>query len=285
MTRFAAALFSLFIGVPAVAHPASGIVADRQGNLYFLDTGSGVFKLDAHGALTHVPGPAFHWMAVDQENRLARTPMPPGSGGEIARAGANPTLLLASDFPIATGRDGNLYYPARAGRGAVEVVRVTPAGQKSVLTTLPVGWLNGLATGPDGSLYLTENNAIRKIDRQGRVTTIAEGVAPEGCAAIPGNEAGSGPQLRGLDVDAAGTIYVAASGCGSVLMVAPDGKITTVHQLQAPWSPTAVVKVGSDLYVLEYLHVATEDRRLWIPRVRKISAAGTSAIVATVNRP
>ncbi len=285
MTRLAAVLLSLFLAIPAAAHPASGIVADRQGNLYFLDTGSGVYKLDAHGALTRVPGPALHWMAIDQENRFAKTAMPPGSGGEIVRAGANPTLLLASDFPIATGRDGNLYYPSRAGRGAVEAVRVTPAGQKSVLTTLPVGWLNGLAAAPDGSLYVTENAAIRKIDPQGRVTTIAQSVSPEGCAAIPGNEAGSGPQLRGLDVDAAGTIFVAASGCGSVLKVAPDGKITTVFQLQAPWSPTAVVKVGSDLDVLEYLHVATDDRRLWMPRLRRISADGKTAIVATVNRP
>jgi hypothetical protein len=69
-----------------------------------------------------------------------------------------------------------------------------------------------------------------------------------------------------------------------VLKVAADGKVATVLQLQAPWSPTAVVEVGGDLYVLEYLHVAGEDRRAWVPRIRKISADGKSAVIATVSR-
>jgi hypothetical protein len=45
---------------PAVAHPGSGIVVDRLGRIYFVDMVSGIWRLDAHGALTHVRGPAFH---------------------------------------------------------------------------------------------------------------------------------------------------------------------------------------------------------------------------------
>lgn len=273
------------LATPAGAHPASGIVADRGGVVYFLDTGSGVYKLDGHGTPTKVPGPAFHWMAIDSENRFAKTRMPSGPGWQIDRAGASPTILLASDFAIVIGTDGNLYYPSPTRDGGVSVVKFTPAGETSVLATLKVPWLNGLAPGPDGSLYLTENSAIRKIDKAGRVTTVAEVVKPAGCVATPGTEAETGPYLRGLDVDARGSIVVAAAGCGSVLRVAADGKITSLLQLQSPWSPTSVVRVGSDVYVLEYLHVDTEDRRLWVPRVRKISSDGTSAVVATIKRP
>ena len=272
------------LATPVGAHPASGIVADRQGNVYFLDTGSGVYKLDTHGALTRVPGSAFHWMTIDPDNRFAKTPMPSGSGWQIDRAGAGPTILLASDFPIAIGTDGNLYYPSPAGKGAVEIRRLTPAGQTSVLQRLPLGWLNGLAAGPDGSLYVTEDKAIRKIDKEGRATTVVELVKSDNCVSIPGNGAENGPFLRGLDVDAHGSVVVAAAGCGSVLRVAADGKITSLLQLQSPWSPTAVVAVGRDVYVLEYLHSATEDRRLWLPRIRKITPDGMTAIVATVKR-
>jgi hypothetical protein len=69
-----------------------------------------------------------------------------------------------------------------------------------------------------------------------------------------------------------------------VLKVTPGGKVTTVIQLQSPWSPTAVALSGSDLYVLEYLHTVVESRREWLPRVRKVSSDGTATIIATVDR-
>jgi hypothetical protein len=59
---------------------------------------------------------------------------------------------------------------------------------------------------------------------------------------------------------------------------------TTLVQLQSPWSPTAVALLGSDVYLLEYLHTASEDRREWLPRVRKISPDGKPAVIATVAR-
>jgi hypothetical protein len=285
-TRLVAVALALagFFGSPTRAHPGSGIVADREGRVYFLDTGAGVWKLGANGALTRVPGPAFHWMTIDPDNRFAKTQLPSGSGWEIARAGTNPTFLLASDFPVAVGRDGNLYYPKAVGKDGVEIVTLTPVGRASTLARLPVPWVNGLAAGPDGSLYLTEDKAVLKIDKGGRVSTIAANLTLSGCATIPGSDPKEGPYLRGLDVDDHGAIVVAAAGCGRVLKIAPDGKVATLVQLQAPWSPTAVVHVGRDVYALEYLHVATEDRRLWIPRIRKISPDGKTEVVATVAR-
>jgi sugar lactone lactonase YvrE len=268
----------------ARAHPGSGIVADRQGRIYFVDTGAGVWKLEASGALTRVPGPALHWMTIDHDNRFAKTRLPSGPGWEIVRTGENPTLILASDFPLAIGRDGNLYYPKAAGKDGVEIIRLTPPGATSTLARLPVPWVNGMAAGPDGSLYVSEDKAIRKIDKSGRISTVVANVTLTGCATIPGSDPKDGPYLRGIDVDDNGTIVVAAAGCGSVLKITPAGKVETLVQLEAPWSPTAVVHVGRDVYVQEYLHVDTEDRRLWIPRIRKISPDGKHAVVATVAR-
>jgi len=263
---------------------------DRLGQIYFVDTGSGVWKLDSRGTLTRVPGPAFHWMTMDANGRFANARLPSGPGWEMTQAGANPTLLLSSDFPIVMGRDGNLYYPSPRPSGAVQVLRLMPSGQTSVLATLPattakgpLRWINGLAAGPEGSLYYTEDNAIGRISAQGRVSTIAANIAPANCAQIPGTEADR-PYLRGLDVDARGTIYVAASGCGSLLKVTPQGQVTTVTQLQSPWSPTGVAVSGSDLYVLEYLHTASDNRREWLPRIRKILPDGKISIVGSILR-
>ena len=276
--------------VPLVAHPGSGIAVDRLGQIYFVDTGSGVWKLDSRGTLTRVPGPAFHWMTMDANGRFANARLPSGPGWEMTQAGANPTLLLSSDFPIVMGRDGNLYYPSPRPSGAVQVLRLMPSGQTSVLATLPattakgpLRWINGLAAGPEGSLYYTEDNAIGRISAQGRVSTIAANIAPANCAQIPGTEADR-PYLRGLDVDARGNLYVAASGCGRLLKVTPQGKVSTVFQTQSPWSPTGVAVSGSDLYVLEYLHTASDNRREWLPRIRKISPDGKTTIVGSIDR-
>jgi sugar lactone lactonase YvrE len=190
--------------------------------------------------------------------------------------------MLASDVPLAMGPDGNLYYPSRAG-GGLDILRLMPSGKNSVLASLELPHLNGLTAGPDGALYYTENDAVRRISAQGQVSTIAKDITLTGCASIPGMEAHD-PQLRGLAVDASGTVYVAASGCGRVLKITPNGQITSLIQIQSPWSPTAVALFGNDIYVLEYLHTAVEDRLQWLPRVRRISADGKNQIIATVVR-
>jgi hypothetical protein len=41
-----------------------------------------------------------------------------------------------------------------------------------------------------------------------------------------------------------------------VLKITPDQKITTLAQTQSPRSPTGVTLLGSDVYVLEFLHTA-----------------------------
>ena len=272
----------------AVAHPGSGIVVDRRGQVYFLDTGAGLWKIDTRGALTNISAHRFHWMTIDSNNRFHNVRLPSSPDWEIARAGDDSGLFLASDFPIAMGRDGNLYYPSLEPGSGLQIMRLTPSGQTSVLATLPAGTgkgplrhINGLAAGPDGSLYYTENNAIGLISRQGQVSVVVADITLARCASIPGNEP---PLLRGLAVNARGTISVAAAGCGSVLKITPDRQVTTLVQLQSPWSPTAVALLDSHVYVLEYLHTASEDRRAWLPRVRKISPDGKSAIIATVAR-
>jgi DNA-binding beta-propeller fold protein YncE len=211
-------------------------------------------------------------MTLDADDHFGSVRLPSGSGWEIARLGANPTLLLGSDFPVAMGRDGNLYYPSHGGGGPLQILKFLPSGQSSVLATLPATTaggpfrdLNGLAAGPDGSLYYTENDAIRRISSEGRVSTVA-------------------PLLRGLDLDAGGAFYVAATGCGSVLKITPTGQVTVLPKGPSPWAPTGVALFGDDLYVLEFQNPESDDRREMLPRVRKIAPDGKTSVIATVTR-
>ncbi len=277
-----------------LAHPGSGIVVDRQGNVYFVDTGSGVWKIDSTGKLAKLSGPAYHWMAIDIDGRLANATLPYFSSdvATVVRVGTNPTLLLSSDFPLVVGPDGSLYYPWAQSRERVDIFRLSPSGKTTVFKALPsarseggeMRWRNGIAVSADGSIYYSEDRAIRRITQQGEVTTVASNISVSGCGPVTGVDPELGAYCRGLAVDTAGTVYVAATGCRAVFKVTPDKKVTTVLQASSPWSPTSVAVSGKDLYVLEYLHTAGDNRREWLPRVRKVSSGGTVTTIATIER-
>lgn len=275
--------------VPLHAHPGAAIAISRDGRVYFVDTGAGVFSIEKNGRIVRRDGPAFHWFAFDPESRFRNTAWPSIPNAEFRSAGVNPTIVLSSDFPVTIGSDGRFYYPDGTSGGRIRLVAIEPSGASSVRATLPpihrggqpITWLNGLAPGADGSLYYTEDRAIRKVDRSGRVSAVVANVSVPNCTAIPGVEAEVGPYLRGLAVAGDGSIYVAASGCGALLKVEPRGRVSVVLRTTAPWSPTAVAVSAGEVYVLEYLHTATDNREEWIPRIRKISRSGS---VSTVGR-
>ena len=273
------------------AHPGSGIAVDRRGQVYFMDTGSGLWKIDTEGTVSQLSKVKFHHLALDLNDLFANGRLPSSAGTgldwEILKVGADPTILLSSDWPIAIGHDGSLYYQS-GSRGHLRIMRSMPSGATSVSAVLPamisgqpLADVNGLAVGPDGSLYYAESSAIRRITSRG-VRTVVRVPAPAGAPSIPGTA--QHPYLREFAVDARGNLYVADNGDARVLKITPNGKIITLVQTQSPWSPTGVAVFGSDVYVLEYLHTPRDVRSDWLPRVRKITPDGKSRIILTVDQ-
>jgi hypothetical protein len=280
--------------VSTFAHPGSSIVVDAEGHVYFVDTGQGVWKLDASGKLALFHGQPYHWMAIDEKGRFAESQvlgnLDGGSFQRITPAGAVPALVISSDYPIAVGRDGGLYYVPYNQTGRRELVRRMPDGQRSVFATLPMHtspkpmlWVNGIASGPDGSLYVTDNDAVRKIGRDGAVSTIRDKIHLNDCAdALP--DTPELPYFRGVAVAADGTIYAAATGCRTVVSIPSKGTVKTVVRAERPWSPTGVALFGSAIYVLEYLHTPGDDRTEWVPRVRRITRDNKIDTVVAIQR-
>lgn len=288
-TLVAFALTIAFVG-RGTAHPGSGIALDRAGNVFFVDSGSGLWKIDTAGKISKIPGAAYHWMALDATNAFARTRLPRERNTDMTAAGSNPTILLASDYPVTIGRDGNLYYPLNVDGKPLCMMKMTPAGATSVLADIPASkkgplrWINGLAAGPDGALYYTDDNTIWRMTSNGRASIVATIQSPPNVTLVPMHTKDMGPMLRGLAVDSKGVIYVASTADGCVLKVTPDGKAETILQVQSPWSPTAVAIHGSDVYVQEYLHTTGDDRKEWLPRIRKMTPNGKQSIIATVEQ-
>jgi sugar lactone lactonase YvrE len=285
------ALLPILVPKQSWAHPGTGIVIDQAGNVYFVDMVSGVWRIDANGRLTHLPGPGFHWLALDERERLRGVTLPSGTAGDVVRLGGQPTLVLASDYPVDIGPDGSLYYPSHRGPAALQLLRMLPSGSTAVFATLParsgereLRELNGIALGRDGSVYYTENDAVRRVDSRGTVSTIAERISVAGCRSVPGIAATDAPLLRGLAVDSSGTVYAAATGCAAVVRISPRGEVATAYRSQGDWSPTGIALFGNGVYVLEFIGAGSDDRRAMVPRVTKIDADGMTRVLATVRR-
>ena len=272
------------------AHPGSGIVLDKEGNIYFTDTGKGIWKIDTLGKLTYLPSSRFHWLTIDAIGYFSESEKSFGEYFERVTPKSNkPALIMCSDFPLILNKDGNIYY-AVTRPGSAKIIRRTPEGKESVLAANKIfEFISGIAAGTDGSLYITEAsnakaNTIRKITMDGTVSIIATFVGKDG-KDLPLETVPS--YCRGLAVDSSGTIYVAATGSRSVLKITPQGKVTTILQATSPWTPTGVAVFHGEVYVLEWHDVTHENlevRTAWIPRVRKIGLDGKLTTLATVSR-
>lgn len=275
------------------AHPASGIVVDPDGQVFFQDiAGRAIWKIDADGKLTKFSDTVGgHWMALDAEGRFARAELKRVE--RVTPAGVKPALLVADGgAPIAVGRDGHLYFGLRLSGGdkvAAGLTRISPDGKEGPFapdlkeTAEKLG-VSGLAAGSDGSLYLACSSAVLKVKADGTVTKVADSVEVKDCDVdYPDNNPKFPmPALRGLAVDARGAVYAAATGCHCVVKITPDGKVETVLKADRPWSPTGVAVSGPDVYVLEYTNATVGADKGWRPRVRKVGREGKVTTLATI---
>jgi len=282
----------VLLGTSASAHPGSGIVVDKEGLVFFTDTGQGVWKIDGRGNLTLLPASLFHWMTLDEAGYFAESQKNFGEWFErVTPQGSKHALIMSSDFPLTINRDGSLYYADTRPRSA-RVVRRTPDGKESVLAADEAfKGVAGIAAGPDGSLYITDASrpdasAIRKITMDGKVSQFAIIGVGKDRAINPPPEA-EASYCRGLAVDSQGIVYVAATGSRRVLKITPGGDVSTLLQAPGLWSPTGVAVFGGEVYVLEWQDAPPsllETRNAWIPRVRKVGRDGKITTLATVSR-
>lgn len=287
---FLFSLLCIVAGTKVLAHPGSGIVVDKFGQVYFTDTGKGVWKIDTLGKLTYIPASRFHWLSIDPVGYFAASAKSFGEYFErVTAQNSKPALIICSDFPIVVNKDGNMYYAVTRPNSS-KIVRRTPDGKESVLASDKIfEFISGIAAGQDGSIYITEAsnanaNTIRKITMNGTVSIIATFVG-KAANDLPLETVPS--YCRGLAVDAKGFIYVAATGSRSVLRISPQGAVNTILQESSPWTPTGVTVFNGEVYVLEWHDVAASDlevRTAYIPRVRKIGIDGKVTTLATVSR-
>jgi hypothetical protein len=222
--RAALWLFAACVSTPA-AEPGAGIVVDSERQVWFTDSGAGVVRLSSRGELTPQSKQQARWLGFDSQGLYAQSK--PERYQRITGKGVSPAVLASTQGPIAIGPDGDVYYAASNESGPLHILRLMPDGQNYVVAQIPdntkgkkLRKVNGIAVGPDGAIYISGNHTIRKVTRQGAVSSVVGPLATlPGCGKVPGLKKAWRPYMRGLAVDAGGVIYVAATGCSSVFSI------------------------------------------------------------------
>ncbi len=227
-------------GTSALISPQAGLnthtalAVDAANNLYIADIGfDRIRKLNAAGIISTVAGNSF---------RLA-----PGDGGPATDAFVGLPLAVAVD------RTGSVLF----AEGNHTVRKVSPSGQitrvagtgaigsdgdggPATLASLSLtAWPVGLATDSGSNIYIADvgNNRIRKVDRNGTISTFAgngqQGFSGDGGPAVVA--ALSSPTA--VAADSKGNVYLAEGG--RIRRVAADGTIRTFASGQG-WTALAV---------------------------------------------
>jgi gliding motility-associated-like protein len=200
-----------------------GIVIDPSGNLIFADLNNNVIrKISALGIITTIAGTG----AVGYS----------GDGGPATAA------KLSAPTGLVIDQEGNIFFSDQLNDvirkistdGMITTVaginKPGYSGDGGPATAARLYIPLGMAIDKTGNIYFadTHNQVIRKIDKRGIITTVAGngtyGYSGDGGAAINAT-------LRlpvGVDVDAAGNLYIADSENNVIRKVNASGVITTI---------------------------------------------------------
>ncbi|MBC7456277.1 MAG: gluconolaconase [Massilia sp.] len=195
-------------GRAAAFHTPSGLAIDRAGNLFVADTGNNAIrKVTPQGVVSTVAG----------------------GGGAGHRDGAAAQALFNGPIGVAVDAKGNLFvadsYNDRIRKIGVDGMVSTIAGglapgfQDGPAATALFDTPTGLALDLAGNLYIADaqNGAVRKLDANGQVSTLAQG------------ETGvEEPLMRrpvALALTADGYLYIGDMARGRILQLSPSGQL------------------------------------------------------------
>jgi sugar lactone lactonase YvrE len=308
LIAFLIQFFLLLVGLRA--DPSNTLVVDKQGRVYFGDVlHNTVWKIEEGKITPFLKDKHSHRVTLDAQGNLFGEHLeyvPANDSWRFHMWKATPTGEVSYVVPPSSGfpwgllmdKDGNRY-EWHGNVNKQEDSRIVKRAPDGTLTTIAgKGWglidgkgeqakfskIGGMAWGPDGALYVTDDDAIRRITLDGTVTTIVRGVAElqMGFKARALNLIAlgkGGGHLYGLTLDAQGNIYAANFSGKAVIQFAPDGKVLNVIKSENGWAPSGVAVSGGDMYVLEF----SDEGATKGPRVRKVTADGRAVTLGTVG--
>jgi len=222
-----------------------GLAVDAAGNIIIVDSNnSRIRKLSTSGTLTTLAGS-----------------LGSGFSGDTGPAASS---RVSSPSCAAVDANGNIYFADRANNrirkidssGNITTIAgggaVTSATEGVLAVNAKLNAPRCVAVDAAGNVYIadTGNNAIRKVDTNGVITTVAGTFIPN---PLPANPVSGAPNDAFIGIN--GPAYVAAGPTGPTVQIpntepSGDGGPATAAYLNAPWG-IALDSTGNLLYIAD----------------------------------
>lgn len=207
-------------GTAAAFNTPSGIALDAAGNLYVADTGNNAIrKVTPDGTVSTLAGDG---LAGDRDGKGAAAQFNGPIGVAVDAAGVVYVADTYNDRIRRIAPDGTVTTIAGGKRAGL-----ADGAAAQALFDTPTG----IAVNAGGELFVadTANHAVRKLGRDGMVSTIA--------AAAPDDRDSLLRSPVAIALTADGFLYIAGSAHGRVAQITPQGAVAALRDVDHPARP------------------------------------------------
>lgn len=143
------------------------------------------------------------------------------------------------------------------------------------------GHLHGsLASGPDGTLYFSDTRTIRRISKEGAISTLDGRPANLFARPLPRERVFA--RVMGLAVDGSGRLYVAERRDRTIRTI-EAGKESVVARLPSSWTPIGLTVANGSIYALAEPRFPPALAWMDSERLLRVSRAGRIETTARVK--
>ncbi len=233
-------------GTAAAFNTPSGLAIDAAGNLYVADTGNNAIrKITPQGVVSTLAGDG---LAGDKDGKGAAAQFNGPIGVAVDAAGVVYVSDTYNDRIRRIAPNGDVTTIAGGKRAGL-----ADGAAAQALFDTPTG----LAISAAGDLYIadTGNSAVRKLDKNGNVTTIAVAKDDDRAALLR--------SPVGIALTPDGFLYVGSNSHGRLAQITPAGEVVAVQDIDHPAQPGYGPDGGVRLYAPRGIALA-KDGSLFI---------------------
>lgn len=250
--------------IPGVyAHPGIGILEDSKGNVFYTDLKQ-VWRISPSGQKSiAVPNVHTHELYIDEHDNLYGEHL--WYNGEqkdtwghfvwkLAASGKFEKVIpdtegFLENYSFVRDHLGRMYFASRTNP-CQKVLRSNGTYASQQMGHDCFENIRKIQTAPDGSIIVVDFQDLKRIDSQGKTTTVAKKIANKAWtkATVENQNA-----VMGVWGDRDGNLYAAVSNDRTVKKFSRDGKEEVSLKTAMPWAPSGgMVDSQGRLWVLEY---------------------------------
>lgn len=256
-------LFQSLAALPAAAHPGIGIVANSKGEVFYTDLKQ-VWMISRDGKKTiAVPNVHTHelfmddhdnlfgehlWYNGERANTWSHYVWRRAAGGKVEKVIPNTEGYL-KDYSFVRDHHGRMFWAA--GDSNCQTIVQKGDGHINRLGSDCFDNIRSMYALGDGSLAVVDFQDLKKVDKQGKVTTVAAKMANRNWDKESSRE--NQHSVMGVWSDYQNNLYTAVSHLRMVKKFGVDGKEAVAFKTSFPWAPSGgLVDAQGRLWILEF---------------------------------